>query len=335
MSFSFGIDIGGSNIKIGLVEDKGKVVARRRLKTDLAASPNEVLTRIADFVDTLGQERKVDSIGVGVAGLIDHKEGVVLFSPNLPLWRKVPVKETLSRLTGLEVFCANDANAAVLGEWLYGVARGYKNVLGITLGTGVGSGIIVNNQLLLGGNNFAGELGHSTISLKGFTCSCGNRGCLECYVGAEAIANRARSRLRKEQRGVVVNKNQLALFANTGGRLSKIFELVGYDLRKVTPKEIGFAARKGDSLALAVIKETGELLGRGIYNAIMLFDPEVVVLGGGVSKLGRPLLKAVKESVFSRLYGGERKLKFFLSRLGSDAGVLGASQLSGWLAKFL
>lgn len=335
MSFSIGVDIGGTNIKIGLVDRKGTVVTRRRLVTNLKEMPDETLARIARAVNTLSQRNKIDSFGIGVAGLVDHKNGVVWFSPNLPLWQKVPIKEALCRLTGLDVFCVNDANAVALGEWLYGAAQGYKNVICITLGTGIGSGIIVANRLLLGGSHFAGELGHSTISVRGPNCPCGNRGCLERYVGAQAVVNRARRLLRKEQRKLPTAKNQLTLWGSATGSVSKIFELVGYDLHRLTPKEIGVAARKGDKLAIKVVKETGEILGRGIYNAIMLLDSEVVVFGGGVSGLGRMLLKAAEESVFRRLYGANRKLKFALSWLGGDAGILGASQLSRWLPQFV
>ncbi|MEO0070682.1 MAG: ROK family protein [candidate division WOR-3 bacterium] len=334
MSFSIGVDVGGTNIKIGLVDGKGSVVARRRLRTNLNELPEVTLDRISRVVQGLKPRQEINSLGIGVAGLVDHRNGVLVFSPNLPLWQRVRVKEVLCRLTGLDVFCANDANAFVLGEWLYGAARGYKNVLCVTLGTGVGTGIIVHNRLLLGGNDFAGELGHSTISFGGPNCLCGNRGCLERYVGAQAIVNRARRLLRKEQKRLSVTKNQLCLFGITSKSVSRIFELVGYDLNWLTPKEIGRAARKGDKLAMKVVMETGEFLGKGIYNAIMILDPEVVVLGGGISGWGRMLLKAVKESVFRRLYGSDRRLKFVLSELGGDAGILGASQLSRWLGQF-
>ncbi len=323
----FGVDIGGTNIKIGLVDDEGRIVARRTIKNDPDEPPQVVVTRVAEAVRKLSAKSAVDTLGVGVAGLVEKGSGVVMFSPNLPLWIKIPVKDTLARLTGMEVFCTNDANAVTLGEWLYGAARGYRDVLGITLGTGVGSGLVINNQPVLGANGFAGELGHTVICFKGPVCPCGNSGCVERYVGAGAVVRRARALLRAQTRRVAVTRNQLTLFGGTGEGLSAIFDLVGFNLNQVTPEVIGRAARRGDKLAQRVIEETARFLGIGIINAVLLIDPEIVVIGGGLSRLGGLLLKEVERTVRSRPYVGERRLKIVLSRLREDAGILGASQL--------
>ncbi|MEO0053702.1 MAG: ROK family protein [candidate division WOR-3 bacterium] len=327
MSFCLGADIGGTNIKVGLVDEAGRIVARRRLRTDPQAPPGTVLERLARTALAMAEKHEVAGFGIGIAGLVDHRYGIVYTSPNLPGWERVPVKDTLARLCRLPVFCANDANAVALGEWLFGAARGSANALVITLGTGVGTGIIAEGRLLLGANHYAGELGHTVIFPNGVPCPCGNRGCLERYVGAEAIVNRGRRLLRLQQRRLASGRNQLTLFGGASEQQSLLFDLINYDYRRLTPKEIGIAARKGDRLALQVVEETGRLLGLGIYNALMILDPEIIVLGGGISRLGSPLLRAVRKSVNSRLYGTNRRFRIVLSKLVDDAGILGASRL--------
>lgn len=327
MSFYLGADLGGTNIRLGLVDEAGRIVARRRLRTDPQAPPGTVLERLGRTALGMAAGREVAGFGIGIAGLIDHRDGIVYTSPNLPGWERVPVKDILTRVCRLPVFCANDANAVALGEWLFGAARGSTDALVITLGTGVGTGIIAGGRLLLGKNHYAGELGHTVIFPDGLPCPCGNRGCLERYVGAAAIADRGRRLLRLQQRRLASGRNQLTLFGGVSEEQSLLFDLINYDLRRLTPKEIGIAARRGDRLALEVIEETGRLLGLGIYNALMILDPETVVLGGGISRLGRPLLRAVQKSINSRLYGANRSFRIVLSKLVDDAGILGASRL--------
>lgn len=327
MTLSLGVDIGGTSIKIGLVGENGTIVARRRLRTVVNEPPGAMLERIAHTGLKLTKNRPLQSLGVGIAGLVDHKDGFVFTSPNLPNWERVPVKDLLSRLIRVPVFCTNDANVVALGEWKFGIAQGYRNVVCITLGTGVGTGIIADNQLLLGEKGYAGELGHTIIFPKGLACPCGNRGCLERYVGARAITDRCRRLLRHQKRRIVTTSNQLTLFGERSENLSLLFDLINYDYRRLTPREIGIAARRGDKIALQTIEMTGRLLGLGIYNAVMLLDPELIVLGGGVSRLGRPLLRAVEKAVNHRLYGANRRLKIVLSRLGDDAGIIGAAHL--------
>lgn len=327
MGYSIGVDIGGTNIKIGLVDERGKVVRRGHIPNDPRVPPEALLARLAAAVMKIASGRDVRALGVGVAGLVDSSSGRVVFSPNLPLWQGVGVKETLARLTGFQVACTNDANAVTIGEWRFGAARGYQNVLCVTLGTGVGAGIIIDNKPVFGANGFAAELGHTAIGLHGPACACGGQGCLESYVGARALVRRARRLLRAHRKSFSVRRNQLALFQAEPSGISKIFELTGYDLRRLTPKEIGAAARRGDRIALRVVEELGYFLGLGVYNAVLLLDPEVVVIGGGVSRIGAPLLKAVQRTVFSRPYLGQRKLMIVLSRLREDAGILGASLL--------
>ncbi|MBM3315207.1 ROK family protein, partial [candidate division WOR-3 bacterium] len=223
----------------------------------------------------------------------------------------------------------NDVNAVTLGEWRFGAGKGRRNLFCLTLGTGVGGGIIAGNRLLLGANHAAGELGHTVICANGATCACGARGCLEAYVGARAIAERARRRLHQQLKRLAGIRNQLRMFPGHAEEPSRIHALVKDRLAAVTPREIGMAARAGDKLALELLEETGYFLSLGIANVVALLDPELVVIGGGVSRIGRPLLRAVRRQVLARIpvFSG-RRLEIVLSKLGPDAGVIGSAGLS-------
>lgn len=329
----FGIDIGGTNIKIGLVDRSGRVVARRRLATRAALGPKQALERIAAAVAALRRGRRIGSIGVGIAGLVDHKRGIVRTPPNLPGWHGTPVKNDLEELTGLRVSCANDVNAVALGEWLHGAGRGCQDLFCLTLGTGVGGGVVAGGRLLLGANHAAGELGHTVIFGDGPTCRCGARGCLERYVGAEYVVQRARRRVRAQLSRLTSHRNQTVLFGGSRPETPSVLTaLSGHDLARLSAKDIGRAARAGDRIALDVVKETGHYLGLGLANVVALFDPARIVIGGGVSRLGGPLLEAVRRTVLSRIpVFEERQLAFVFAELGDDAGVVGASRLGDWL----
>jgi glucokinase len=330
MPFDIGVDIGGTNIKVGVVDGKGRVVARRLLPTKAKAGPIPAMERVADTAAALRKRRKVRSLGVGLPGLVDHVHGIVRVPPNLPGWNGTPIKEILERLTGLPVACANDVNAMTMGEWVFGAGKGCRDLVCVTLGTGVGGGIISDGRLLLGANHAAGEVGHTVIVHNGLPCLCGSRGCLERYIGAAYFVDRARKRVRAQLKRLKDHRNQTALF---GGMKhdgpSEILELAGGDYGRITPREIGKAARSGDKLALELVTEFGDFLGTGLANAVQLVDPERIVIGGGVSRMGAPLMRAVRKAVYCRVpaFPG-RKLDIVLAALGNDAGVVGASQLA-------
>ena len=212
MPFDIGIDLGGTNIKIGLVDRAGRVKARRVLSTHAAAGPTQALKRVGAVIEELRKRRKLASVGIGIAGLVDHTAGIVRVPPNLPGWNGTPVKRELERLTGLPVYCANDANAVALGEWLHGAGRGCRHLLCVTLGTGVGGGIIANGRLLVGANDAAGEIGHAAIFADGLPCLCGHNGCVERYVGAGYVEDRAQKRVRAQLKRLKDHKNQTSLF---------------------------------------------------------------------------------------------------------------------------
>jgi glucokinase len=328
-SFDIGVDLGGTNVKIGLVDSAGRVKARRLLATRAGSGPAKALRRAAAAIADLGKRRRVASVGIGIAGLVDHSAGIVRVPPNLPGWNGTPVKQTLERLTGLPVHCCNDANAVALGEWLYGAGRGCRHLVCVTLGTGVGGGIIANGRLLIGANHAAGEVGHTAIFADGLPCLCGHNGCVERYVGTRYVLDRARKRVRAQLKRLKDHKNQTSLFPGmrTEGP-SLMFEFARGDTARITMREVGRAARAGDRLALELVEELGDYLGAALANTVELLDPERIVIGGGVSGIGRPLLKAVRKSVFCRTQAlPDRKLDIVFSELGVDAGIVGASRL--------
>ena len=327
MPVDIGIDIGGTNIKLGLVDGNGRILARRLLATQARRGPRKALERIAKTVERLRRIKRIRSIGVGIAGLVDHVHGIVRVPPNLPGWHGTAVKSLLEELTGLPVTCGNDANAVTAGEWLCGAGRGCRDLFCLTLGTGVGGGAVVNGRLVLGANDAAGELGHTVIYGNGPDCECGGKGCLERYIGARYILQRAKQRLRVQSRRAQ-HRNQTSFVPGVGERPSAMLDLASGDLGGLTTKVIGRAARAGDELALTLVQEVGFYLGLGLVNVVALLDPERIVIGGGVSRMGAPLLRAVKQTVFGRgqVFSG-RRLEIVFAQLGNDAGIIGASRL--------
>ncbi len=332
MPFDIGIDIGGTNTKIGVVDTQGRVVARRRMATQARRGPLKSLARIGEKVKQLAAKRKVRSLGVGIAGMVDTASGVVRVPPNLPGWHGFAVGDFLESETGLPTRCTNDVNAVTLGEWLHGAGQGCDNIFCLTLGTGVGGGAVVAGKLLLGANDAAAELGHTVIFGNGLPCRCGGRGCLERYVGSDYIVQRARQRVRAQKKRVRSHRKQTAMFGATGEKLSVLADYVGRGAKRLTVLEVGRAVRAGDELALELVEEVGEYLGLALVNVVALLDPERIVIGGGVSGLGQPLLNSARRTVLRRgqIFSG-RRLEIVLSRLGTDAGVIGASRLASRL----
>lgn len=324
-----GVDLGGTNIKLGLVDSSGKVLERELLPTRAKKGPKQALERIAEASARLAAGRRLRSIGIGLPGLVDHVNGVVRLPPNLPKWNGAPIKHTLERLTGVPVFCANDVNAVTLGEWKFGAGRDCRDFICVTLGTGLGGGIVAGGQLILGANHAAGEVGHTTIDIRGLACKCGNRGCVERYVGAAYIVDRAKRRVRAQLKRMKTHRNQLPMFDGIKSDApSLVYQFAGDDLEAITTKTIGQAARAGDKLALGLVDEVGAALGAGLANAVQLLDPEKIVIGGGVAGLGQPLLKSTRRTLLRMVpfYPG-RRLGLVFSKLGRDAGVVGASRL--------
>jgi glucokinase len=307
-----GIDLGGTKILSAVVDAKGKMRSRDHTVTPAAKGPESVIQAILDSVDrALGEaglpSESLRAIGVGAPGLSNPRTGVLFTSPNLPGWRDVPLKEIIERKLGPRTFLINDANAAAWGEMYFGAARGARNFIYITVSTGIGGGIVIDGEIYAGALGTAGEVGHMTIQDGGPPCNCGNRGCWEMLASGTALARNARNRIQE-------------------GAETFIRDYVDDDMEKVTAEVVDKAARQGDSLARTLIERTGYYLGIGLANLINLFNPELIVIGGGLSNIGDMLLdpayriareRAFKESV--------QVVRFAPAKLGRNSGVLGAA----------
>ena len=300
---NIGIDIGGTNTDIGLVNDAGKIMARSHLKTASYFDAQLFVNDIVDAIKKIQTAHHVAAIsGVGIgAPCGNFYEGTIDHAANLNFSGKIPIKEMLEAQLHIPVVLTNDANAAAYGEMIYGGAKGMKDIIMFTLGTGVGSGIIVNGRLLYGSNGFAGELGHAVLVPFGRKCNCGNEGCLEMYASI---------------RGIIQTCTEL-LAQNPENELAKIHLL--------TPRIIADAAYTGNAVAIETYRKTGEWLGIALANAVVFSAPEAIFLMGGIVKAGEILLKPARESF--------QKHKLFdvpilVSQLNeNDAAILGAAAL--------
>ncbi len=279
------VDLGGTKISAALAEADGRLLAERQVPTGSHEGPNAVLDRIAVLVRDLADRagRRVAAIGMGAPGLVDTGRGVTLFLPNLPTqWRGVPVAGTLSALTGCPVFLLNDARMATLGEFTYGRGRSVGSMIFLTVGTGIGGGVVIDRKLRLGPLGAAGELGHQTIQSDGPLCGCGNRGCLETLASGPAL----------------IGEGVRLLLSGLAPALHK---LTGGNVAAVTPKEMGEAARAGDAAVGAAIARAAAYLGIGVANAVTAMHPDMVVLGGSVAALGDLLLDPIRAVVRERV----------------------------------
>lgn len=312
-----GLDIGGTNIKAGVIVSSGNFKKHKRAysNTPLRYCNDEI--RLLDFksvctdignlveqVAGLAKSFKADALGIGIAGLVGN--GIIYSSPNLSVINNLRLKDTLIKKLKIPVTVENDANMYAFGEWKYGAGKGTHNLLLLTLGTGVGGGIIANDKLYSGAG-FAGEVGHTTIDPNGPACSCGNYGCLETYVGSAHLENKAKQGIKI---GIKTSLSRC---------------------KEITPKIISEKAYKGDMFARLIIESAGYYLGIGIANLCATLDPETVVIGGGVAKTGDLLFNKIKETLIQRLFllpyttkHGRKGLSVVPAKLGDKSGVLGS-----------
>jgi len=279
------VDLGGTKISAAVAEADGHVLLERQVPTGSHEGPGAVVDRIGALVCELagGAGRPLAAIGMGAPGLVDVVRGVTLFLPNLPTqWRGVAVAETLSARAGCPVFLLNDARMATLGEFTYGRGRSADSMVFLTVGTGIGGGVVMDRKLRLGPLGAAGELGHQTIQSDGLLCGCGNRGCLETLASGPALIGE----------GVRLMLSGLA---------PVLYKLTGGNPGAVTPKEMGEAARAGDSAVGAAIARAAGYLGIGVANAVTAVHPDMVVLGGSVAALGDLLLDPIRAAVRERV----------------------------------
>jgi glucokinase len=314
--FVLGIDIGGTNLVVGSVAEDGSALhALESEPTHAEAGQSDVLDRLIALAQkTIERTRKevrgaeIIGIGVGAPGPLDTKSGIVLLTPNLG-WINLPLRQIIHQRLGLPAALDNDANCAALGEWWMGAARGSRNAIGITIGTGIGGGIIVDGKLYHGASDCAGEIGHTTIDIEGRRCKCGNYGCLEAYASGPNIALRAVEELK-------------------AGAVSRLAGYVGGDLSQVTAQTVYQAAHDGDDLALEVVNDTAKFLGTGIANLLNIFNPEVVVVCGGVTLAGDRLFVPLRREVARRAFKPAVSVCWIVPcELSGTAGVYGAAKV--------
>ena len=311
-NYVVGIDIGGTNTTFGIVDIRGNISATASFETNAFADDiNAYLKHLSDLINRAvqanGLEGQVGGIGVGVPNG-NYFDGTIGFAVNLPWKQKVPLAKLLGERTGLPVTLNNDANAATIGEMIYGAARGMRNFMVITLGTGLGSGIVVDGNLIYGANGYAGELGHIIVDREGRLCGCGRRGCLETYVSATGVARTAQVYL-----------------AQYHGKPSLLRAL---DPRDITSKDIYEAAVQGDLIALQVFRDTGTFLGRALANFVNFSAPEAIILFGGLVKAGEILMEPTRKAFYDNLLSiYDVKLLTSLLR-ESDAAILGAAAIA-------
>ena len=313
---AIGIDIGGTKVAGGVVDTGGNITHRARRETPhRSKSPSVVEDTIVDVVDELMHivgSKTVAAVGIGAAGFVAADRATVVFAPHLS-WRHEPLQETLQKRVAVPISVDNDANAAVWAEWKFGAAQGETHVMMITLGTGIGGGILVNGQVQRGRFGIAGEFGHMQVVPGGHRCECGNRGCWEQYASGNALVREARSLLSAD--------SPIA---------SDLLDRVEGQAGNLTGPLITQAARDGDPTARELLAEIGSWLGVGIANLAAAFDPGMFVIGGGVSAAGDLLLEPAREAFKRRLTGrGYRpEARIVAALLGNDAGLIGAADLA-------
>lgn len=306
------IDLGGTKIITGVVAIEGKVIARSYCLTLAAEGPEAVTGRLLEAVsETLSRARlkksELAGVGIAAAGIIEAKKGIISTSPNLPGWNDVPLRDIIAERLGLATYLVNDASAAALGEHFFGAGKGLNNLIYLTVSTGIGGGIIVGGRLYTGTDGCAGELGHMAIEAYGPQCHCGNFGCLEALASGWAVAGEAKRRVSRGER-------------------SCITELVDGELEGITAEVVSLAARQGDPLARDIINKAANYLGVGLANLINIFNPELIVIGGGLSNMGDMLLKPARKVAKERAFKLPlRTVRVVRALLGSDAEMMGAA----------
>jgi len=309
---AIGIDMGGTGIKLGLVDPNGKLLQTLRLSTPARTDAEQVVALIVENVHSLLQwtgRRSISGIGIGCAGDVDPVTGVIRVSPNLR-WKQVPLKALLSKRLKFRLRVENDANVAAWAAYVVEARRQVQNLVCITVGTGIGGGLVINGKLFRGTTGSAGEIGHMTLFPEGVPCNCGNLGCLERYIGARAMAAEARRAIES-------------------GEKTLIKKMADHEFSEITPLLIHQAAQQRDPLALRLWEEAGERLGIALASVVNLLNPEWIVLSGGLSRAGRFLLDPLRRTIQKRSFPAPAgAVKLVISRLDQDLGIVGAGLLA-------
>lgn len=305
-----GVDLGGTKVATAAADCSGSLLSKVTKPTLPERGLDAVIETIVDSIREAttsagGSKQDIRCIGIGSPGPIDPEAGIVVFAPNL-MWHNVPIVGILKGILDLPVYLENDANVAGLGEYRFGAGRGSKNMVYVTVSTGVGGGLILNGEIYAGSFGMAGEVGHMTIASDGPLCGCGNQGCLEALAAGPAIARKAQADILHGQETIMT-------------------EMVSGKIEEITSKTVGEAALAGDILAKEIIEKTGEYLGIAAANLINIINPDTIVIGGGVSNIGELLLAPLRRAAKRRaIKAAFEKVRIVKAELGSDAGLVGA-----------
>lgn len=310
-SVAIGIDVGGTNLKFGLVARNGKIIKRKVLPSLAQEGYKRVLSQIVKGIRQLidaAEGYRILGLGIGTPGLVDSIHGIVYNLTNIPGWKNVNLKKIMEMEFGVRVYVDNDVNLMALGEWACGGAKGAENIVCLTLGTGVGGGIIIGGKLFRGKNLSAGEIGHIPINYKGPKCNCGNFGCLERYIGNRYIVEMARRYIRREKDTI----------------LSKWIDAN----RPLTPELIARGAKAGDKICIKIWEEVSECLASALSGVVNFLNPERIIIGGGVAGAGNVLFTPLRKKVREKAMGIPGKnVRISKALLGEDAGMIGAAML--------
>ncbi len=305
------VDLGGTQIRAARYLAGGMQELRVALPTGAEDGPEAVLQRIRSAIQQVWpQNERVAAIGIGAPGPVDYKRGIVRFAPNIPGFNQVPLRDKLVEAFDVPVFVGNDADVAALGEHRFGAGQGVSSMIYLTISTGVGGGIIIDNKLFTGGNGMGGEIGHMVMDVNGVRCGCGSRGCLETLASGTAIARMARERLE-------------------AGASSLIRDLVEGDLTRITAREVNQAAQQGDPLAIEIFDLAGTYLGAAIVSLMYVINPSLFVFGGSVTQAGELLFAPMRRAIEERAPAIYREnLRLATAALGGDVGLWGALALA-------
>ena len=315
MGKRIGIDVGGTNVKIALVDKSGKIIYSNSVPTYAKMGYEYTVNNIKQAIKDLMKEtnttaKDIDGIGFDFPGQVDYKTGVVKLAPNIPGWVNVPIAQMIEEEFHIPTRIDNDVRCAALGEMKFGAGQGCENFVCITVGTGIGSGLVVNGQLVRGASNAAGEFGHIKLQMKdGLICGCGDTGCLEAYASGPSIVAMAQDYIK-------------------GGKSTKFREMAAAEGGEITPYMVAKAAEAGDPVAKRIFAIVGEYIGIGLTSVINLLNPEKVIIGGGVAEAGDLLLDPIRKTIKERaMVVAGSAVEIVPAQLGNSAGVIGASML--------
>jgi glucokinase len=311
MGLTIGVDIGGTKVAAGVVNEDGRILARVTRATP-SEDPEKTEDVIAACIRELAQDHAIEAVGLGAPGFVDRARSIVLFAPNLA-WRNAPVRAVIEQRTGLPAVLENDANAAAWGETRFGAGNGQPFTVTLTIGTGLGGGIVLNGELLRGAFGVAAEVGHLNIVPDGRLCGCGLRGCWEQYASGRALVREAQERATQSPEAAA----QLLTLGD--GRPESI-----------TGPQVSVAAKEGDSVAVESFRTVGAWLGRGMADLAAILDPRVFILGGGVSEAGELLAAPAREAFVAQLTAHDNRpiAELRVAKLGGDAGLVGVADLA-------